>query len=56
MPERTAQFWEEKAAKAVESANRMRTTELRLAFLKLAENYKQLAERARTLERWRHRG
>jgi hypothetical protein len=52
MPDRTAQYWEEKAAKAIESANKMTTTELRLAFLELAKNYEQLAERARTLERW----
>ena len=55
MPERTPEYWEEKAAQAIESANKMTTTELRLAFLEVAKNYKEIAERARTLAQWRQK-
>lgn len=55
MPDRTAEYWEEKAVKAVESANRMTTTELRLAFLEIAKNYREIAERARIADQWQQR-
>jgi hypothetical protein len=39
MPDRTAAYWEEKAARAIETASTATTTELRLAFLGIAKNY-----------------
>ena len=38
MPEQTAKYWEEKAARAIEAAGKATTTEMGWAFLEIAQN------------------
>jgi hypothetical protein len=55
MPDRTAAYWEEKAARAIETASTASTTELRLAFLGIAKNYKEIAAHTFELDQWRQK-
>jgi hypothetical protein len=55
MPDRTAAYWEEQAARAIESASKATTTELRLAFLEIAKNYREIAAHTLELDQWRQK-
>lgn len=53
MPDQSAEYWEEKAARAIEAANKMTTAELRTAYLKIAQNYKEIAAHTRVIDQWK---
>ena len=55
MPCQTAEDWEEKAERAIEAASKATTTELRLAFLEIAQNYKEIAAHTRLLGQWQQK-